>query len=532
MANVVIGYTSFEEPAATNNSRRTPYLDTLDVSSDHWLPENLARGSHPVSYVACSHGHYELGFRTFWTAQGRWSGGVGSTAIHIGVIGDTTTAMLGDGGHGGVAPHGSQYFKMAGMVGFTWMELDQVHVAAYANATARCWVRVEAAAPWASGDIAKVWVTENSTTGTEIKVFDIIGSPPVYASNHSIRVATDTWKEYQVSLSGHGLTTATLRFGLKASGQAHVLIDHIQITGVGVDRSRYLCGGWVCPPGTQRSGYVAGMALRPGGPELAYNCSACPAGRATVTPGAPCAACPAGTFSANISGATSCDVCANQQSVHGSTQQASVSPDNCNVIAFTSFEAPIVPGAGNGMGVVFSVESSGFLNSEFNTLWEYAGVFGGHPRYSTKTGGYNMLYEASGGKWTVDNNFNTSDGISASVEYPGPVLGFPSTWKEMWGGSWVERTVTLQTGKVSPYFDQIPGHRDHQLQQAGGQIPILWEPCGVNGFVELGFRTFYQSFATTHNSESSSSTGGMTGEYSSIRTIEWCTQHGCNHGDM
>ena len=43
LATVVIGYTSFEEPMATSYSRRTAYLDTIDVASDHWwVPPTLA----------------------------------------------------------------------------------------------------------------------------------------------------------------------------------------------------------------------------------------------------------------------------------------------------------------------------------------------------------------------------------------------------------------------------------------------------------------------------------------------------------
>ena len=100
------------------------YVDGLPASTDHWLVNR--KGQSPVSYRACTgslekgKAHTELGFRTFYHNTGSKTDGLASGA-HIGVIGDTTTKMHGDGRQGGPAPHGNQYYTLEDTDGFVFV---------------------------------------------------------------------------------------------------------------------------------------------------------------------------------------------------------------------------------------------------------------------------------------------------------------------------------------------------------------------------------------------------------------------------
>ena len=138
-----------------------PYFDTQSGAVDHWLINNDGHSRRwpfssvsarppdrqsPVAYSPCAAGTSELGFRTFYAANGQLAGGGLTDGDVIGVIGDTSTAMNGDGGQGGAAPHGSQYFALEGTGGFAHVSLDRVQTAAYVNVRMTGWVHIEATA--------------------------------------------------------------------------------------------------------------------------------------------------------------------------------------------------------------------------------------------------------------------------------------------------------------------------------------------------------------------------------------------------
>ena len=161
---VVIGYTSFEEPATVvglqANVAVGPYYDRRSGATDHELRNE--GGQNPVAYAACSSaGGRELGFRTFYVRTREEDDSFSSApgmmdGARIGVIGDTTTDMHGDNGQGGPAPDGSQYFALEDTDGFVYVEMDPVAVGDYSGLMMSGWVKIEATS-WEEDDRVRIW---------------------------------------------------------------------------------------------------------------------------------------------------------------------------------------------------------------------------------------------------------------------------------------------------------------------------------------------------------------------------------------
>ena len=167
---LVIGYTSFEEPTVVGGNEQPLYYDTRGGYSDHSLVNN--EGENPVVYDACAGGASELGFVTQYinTNDQASVGGLADGDV-IGVIGDTSTSMNGDGGLGGAAPHGSQYFAMEDTGGFAYVAVNPVSMLGYLTVRVTGWVNLQELG-WGNNDFTKVWVTDVGTdlvpTGREI----------------------------------------------------------------------------------------------------------------------------------------------------------------------------------------------------------------------------------------------------------------------------------------------------------------------------------------------------------------------------
>jgi hypothetical protein len=254
-----VAYTSFEEshlaPLVTvQGVQQIPsYKDTLGGDTDHMLRNNP--GQNPVTYEACSSGTSELGFRSFYSvgnSKQSNKGGLSNGGDIFGVIGDTTTLHRGDGGQGGRAPHGSQYYAMEETGGFAYVEMDSVSIVDYTNVAMKAWVHVENSR-WDSHDKIKVWAKDDRT-GKEHLL--LVGSD---LDNVIALQNKNKWMEYGMNLVGFQ-DTATMAFGLQSDdGSKEAWFDYFRITGTGPDRTSLLCATAIskCRNGTMRA-YTAG----------------------------------------------------------------------------------------------------------------------------------------------------------------------------------------------------------------------------------------------------------------------------------
>ena len=270
----VVGYTSFEEPAALPTA--AGFRDPLGSDSDHELSNGAGR--NPVQYTSCTTAMAELGFRSFYinAASNVAQSPMFTGDAHIGVVGDSTTASGGTGG--GAAPDGSQYFMLEGVGGFVYVELDTTDVSSYSSTTIAGWVHVEAT-NWEPMDYLKVWADTDSgevmlVSGRDLDTLgvtaescdastnapsdcdlirdDPTANPPVVGDCVPSAAGTTngascsynaascdyndgcvqeaSWKEY--SASGGGASDITMKFGLHGNSVSEeVWFDWFRITG-------------------------------------------------------------------------------------------------------------------------------------------------------------------------------------------------------------------------------------------------------------------------------------------------------------
>eukprot|EP01047_Picozoa_sp_COSAG01_P031940 COSAG01_NODE_2289_length_7984_cov_52.534432_2_plen_2541_part_01 len=239
--------------------------------------------SNPVAYTACGAGGVaELGFRTIAAADASVRGRV------LGVIGDTTTAMRGDGNQGGVAPHGSQYFAFENSGGFVRVEMDPVALNfAYASVSMSGWVHVESTS-WESGDRVRMWATEG-VTKKEVAVLDAQDFDTTYPT-----IREDRWQEHTAALPGFN-HSVVMAFGFVSdTADEEAWFDYVRIEGVGVGRLKERCVS--CAPGK----YWVSASTR---------CALCPLGTFQTASGrTTCERCPSGRYTRDV-GATSAAQC-------------------------------------------------------------------------------------------------------------------------------------------------------------------------------------------------------------------------------
>jgi hypothetical protein len=221
----VVAYTSFEEPARTDNPAMF-YQDNPPSGAvqwwlqDHLLPNNV--GQNPVAYTRCTLGSSELGFQSYYMA----TGGYGLTdGDRFGVVGDASTLM--GGGGAGTAPHGQQYFLMEDTDGFVFVVLDSVAVAAFDHIELTFWMLIDQAT-WEYTDSVKVWVADSS--GQEVTIFSDTDMDDQVENSwiqHS-GVVHDTGHRARDTLSGQ----CTVIFGSgSSSGSEGIWFDYFQLTG-------------------------------------------------------------------------------------------------------------------------------------------------------------------------------------------------------------------------------------------------------------------------------------------------------------
>eukprot|EP01043_Picozoa_sp_COSAG02_P038814 COSAG02_NODE_3019_length_7535_cov_9.178456_9_plen_863_part_01 len=262
----MIGYTSFEEPVVVGVSPVPTYVDTQGYDTEgHFLSNNDHQ--NPVSYVAGSvtagvgsgaGQHIELGFTSFYCSSlGTSRSDRLSVGAHIGVIGDTTTAMNGNSGQGGIAPDGSQYYALEETGGFITVSMDVVSVVGYSALEMRAYVHVESA-QWGSTDRVRVWASEMSRrsgddqSGTwcgqqasastdEIVLLD--GSPSRFVDGGSVGTFNlDMWQEYSAPIrdtSSEAFEVVAMNFGMRSNSRfEQAWFDYFRIIS-----SSSTCGG-------------------------------------------------------------------------------------------------------------------------------------------------------------------------------------------------------------------------------------------------------------------------------------------------
>jgi hypothetical protein len=178
----VIGYTSFEEPLTVGGDTVNPYSDALPPTSLHRLGDN--DNQNPVSASTCLlfnvsvEPFAELGFRSYWepTPDSPGQSGIDDN-VNIGVIGDATTSMGGDGNLA-PAPHGQQYYEITSLGysggGFVFVEMAPVAVSAYSRVQMKAWVLLyDQYAYYNDNTRLRIWAS--SEVGDEVDLVDATG---------------------------------------------------------------------------------------------------------------------------------------------------------------------------------------------------------------------------------------------------------------------------------------------------------------------------------------------------------------------
>ena len=291
---VVIGYTSFEEPEVTGGTAVPRFYDAQSGDVDHRL-----RGGHPgqnpVEYLACSKGAAELGFATYYENtedcanlpyQSTYCTNGMTDGAKVGVIGDATTTMRGDNDKGGVAPDGTQYYMMSDTDGFLHMRLDPVDVTAYTDVEMRGWVFVRSSS-WEERDLLKMWATDSPSEHEVVLVEGTDLDEPATTGN----ITEDVWVQYSAPLPN--FVSVTMSCGVHSdSSLEHVVFDNLQVLGTGPGRSAMYCQG------------CSGGMFREAGAEV---CQDCAAGQFSQDSSAICQLCAEGTYSS--SAASMCSSC-------------------------------------------------------------------------------------------------------------------------------------------------------------------------------------------------------------------------------
>lgn len=151
---------------------------------------------------------------------------ISSTGAYVcewlaGVVRDCTGVM-----RDAKAPSGSHYYAMSDVDGFSWADVDSVHLRGYSQVKTHGWMYVRQSS-WSRDEYIKIWVT-NQASRKEIAIVAIQDLEGAHMEGHWIQLHT---KLCPALCDGNAVR---LSFGLQSLAEANaVLFDHFQITGVG-----------------------------------------------------------------------------------------------------------------------------------------------------------------------------------------------------------------------------------------------------------------------------------------------------------
>ncbi len=204
-ATVIIGRTSFEEPASIGSI----YTDTGSAAVDHALPNNV--GQPILNYTSVGG---ELGFSSFYFNTRN------DVGLTDGDIAGVTSSLAIVGSY----PDGAKGFRISDADGKMTVTLDPVNLTAVSSPMVSLQYYLSPTT-WetAPADILRIWVVVDG--GVELNLLNTAGSD---IDNLNIE---GSWLTLQQSLTGY--TTATLKFELDSNADDEaVWLDNILFQGV------------------------------------------------------------------------------------------------------------------------------------------------------------------------------------------------------------------------------------------------------------------------------------------------------------